>query len=491
MVGLAAAVIDAVGDEVDVAFDCHWRYQVSDAQRLAHELEQLGLMWLEDPVPPENVQALARVTKSTTTPIATGENGYMRHGFREAFECGAIDVAAPDPQKTGGLLETRRIADYADTHYISMAPHCIASPIGTVANVHVARRDPELPRAGVARDERPVLERPRGRLGRAGDRRRAHQGARQARPGRDAEPRPRAPVRAPRRAVLRRVMIAATYSETGASDVLDRRRGRDARSPARARCACELAVAGVNPTDWKSRAGATGALNFDFQVPGQDGAGVIDAVGEGVAKAWVGERVWVYLAGWQSPVGHGGAVHGRAGREGGAAGRRVLRRSARRSACPRSPPTTACSPTARSRASAVLVAGGAGAVGHAAIELAKWGGAEVVTTVSQRRRRPSWRARADVIVNYREDGAAEQIGKVDRIVEVALGPNLELDLAVANAARDDRHLRGRHADGRDPDPAADDARTSTLRFMLLYTIPQARRWRPRSAASRRRSTRAR
>ena len=131
-----------LGDEVDAAFDCHWRYQVSDAQRLAHELEPLGLMWLEDPVPPENVQALRRVTTSTSTPIATGENGYMRHGFREAFECGAIDIAAPDPQKTGGLLETRRIADYADTHYISMAPHCIASPIGTIANVHVCAAIP-------------------------------------------------------------------------------------------------------------------------------------------------------------------------------------------------------------------------------------------------------------------------------------------------------------------------------------------------------------
>jgi gluconate/galactonate dehydratase len=142
MVALAAAVVDAVGDEVDVAFDCHWRYQVSDACRLAHELEDLGLLWLEDPVPPENVAALARVTKSTSTPICTGENGYLRHGFREAFESGAIDIAAPDPQKTGGLLETRRIADYADTHYISMAPHCIASPIGTVANVHVAAAIP-------------------------------------------------------------------------------------------------------------------------------------------------------------------------------------------------------------------------------------------------------------------------------------------------------------------------------------------------------------
>jgi gluconate/galactonate dehydratase len=142
MVELAAAVIDAVGDEVDVAFDCHWRYQVADAQRLAHELEPLGLLWLEDPVPPENVAALRRVTTSTTTPIATGENGYLRHGFREAFETGAISIAAPDLQKTGGLLEARRIADFADTHYISMAPHCIASPVGTVAAAHVAAAIP-------------------------------------------------------------------------------------------------------------------------------------------------------------------------------------------------------------------------------------------------------------------------------------------------------------------------------------------------------------
>src|SRR4051794_41347589 len=129
MGALAAAVIDAVGPEVDVAFDCHWRYQVADAQRLAHELEPLGLMWLEDPVPPENVAALARVTKSTSTPIATGENGYMRHGFREAFEAGAIDIAAPHPQKTGGLLETRRVADHAPTPHNSMAPPRLPSPL--------------------------------------------------------------------------------------------------------------------------------------------------------------------------------------------------------------------------------------------------------------------------------------------------------------------------------------------------------------------------
>ena len=99
-------------------------------------------MWLEDPVPPENVQALRARHDVDDDADRHGKNGYMRHGFREAFECGAIDIAAPDPQKTGGLLETRRIADYADTHYISVAPHCIASPIGTVAKVHVAAAVP-------------------------------------------------------------------------------------------------------------------------------------------------------------------------------------------------------------------------------------------------------------------------------------------------------------------------------------------------------------
>ncbi|QYJ16044.1 D-galactonate dehydratase [Rubrobacter xylanophilus DSM 9941] len=138
MVSLVEAVREAVGDGVDIAFDLHWRYNVSDAVRLACELEPYGLMWLEDPVPPENAEALRRVTRSTRTPIASGENLYLRHGFREALERGALDVAAPDLQKCGGLFEGRKIADMADAHYVAVAPHCIASPIGTVAAVHVA-----------------------------------------------------------------------------------------------------------------------------------------------------------------------------------------------------------------------------------------------------------------------------------------------------------------------------------------------------------------
>ena len=142
MVSLVEAVREAVGDTVDLSFDLHWRYNVSDAQRLAYELEPYGLMWLEDPVPPENIEAMRRVTASTKTPISSGENYYMRYGFRESLEKGALDIIAPDLQKTGGLLEGRKIADMADTHYVAVAPHCIASPIGTIAAAHVATAIP-------------------------------------------------------------------------------------------------------------------------------------------------------------------------------------------------------------------------------------------------------------------------------------------------------------------------------------------------------------
>ena len=142
MASLVEAVREAVGDTIDLAFDCHWRYNVSDALRLAYELEPYGLMWLEDPVPPENIGAMRRVTQGTKTPIASGENYYLRYGFREILETGALDVIAPDLQKVGGLLEARKIADMADTHYVAVAPHCIASPVGTIASAHVATAIP-------------------------------------------------------------------------------------------------------------------------------------------------------------------------------------------------------------------------------------------------------------------------------------------------------------------------------------------------------------
>ena len=263
-------------------------------------------------------------------------------------------------------------------------------------------------------------------------------------------------------------MIAATYSQTGGTDVLEVREV-ETPAPGPGEVRVKLEVAGVNPTDVKSRAGATGSVDFAFQVPGQDGAGVVDAVGEGVARTWIGERVWVYLAAFQRqwgtaaqytvvPLGHAVPLGDASFDLGASLGVPALTAYH----C-----LFADGPLEGRR---VLVAGGAGAVGHAAIELAKWAGAEVVTTVSSPAKAELASA-ADVIVNYREDGAAEKIGKVDRIVEVALGPNLELDLAVANP---NAVIFTYAADTPSAEVPIRRLMTAnlTLRFMLLYTIPR-------------------
>lgn len=136
------AIRGAVDDDTDLCLDCHWQYSTKDAIRLARALEEYDLLWLEDPIPPENVDALAKVTRSTKTPICTGENLYTKHGFRELIQKQATDIVAPDVPKVGGLLESKRIADMADTYYIPMAPHNVSGPIGTMAAAHVCASIP-------------------------------------------------------------------------------------------------------------------------------------------------------------------------------------------------------------------------------------------------------------------------------------------------------------------------------------------------------------
>ncbi len=142
MAGLVGSLRKALGPEVDLAIDCHWNYGVNDAIKLARACEEFDLLWLEDPIPPENTDAMRRVTDATTTPIATGENHYQRHHFRELLEREAVDILAPDYQKVGGLLEGRRIADMAEVHYVAVAPHNISSPIGTMASAHLCAATP-------------------------------------------------------------------------------------------------------------------------------------------------------------------------------------------------------------------------------------------------------------------------------------------------------------------------------------------------------------
>ena len=132
-VALIAAVREAVGPDVELYIEGHGRFGVEAAIRLVRAIEPFRPGWIEEPVPPENVDALREVTLSTTVPVAAGERWYSRHAFRRAFEIGAIRIAQPDIGHVGGLTEARKIAAAADTHYVSVAFHNAASPLMTMA----------------------------------------------------------------------------------------------------------------------------------------------------------------------------------------------------------------------------------------------------------------------------------------------------------------------------------------------------------------------
>jgi galactonate dehydratase len=136
MVDKVAFMREALPKTMELAVDMHGRYDLGTAKRVAKELEPFKLVWLEEPVPPENIDAMRDVRQSTHTPICCGENIYMRWGFRELFEKKAVDIIMPDVQKCGGLLEAKKIADLAHTYYTPIAPHSQASPIGAMATAH-------------------------------------------------------------------------------------------------------------------------------------------------------------------------------------------------------------------------------------------------------------------------------------------------------------------------------------------------------------------
>lgn len=141
-VAVVEAVRDAVGYDIDLAFDCHWDYTVESAKRLARKLEPYDLMWLEDPVPPEETEAQKQVAQATTTPTATGENRFRVHELTELLDEYAVDVATPDPATLGGLAESKRVAERAEERYIPFSPHNVCSPVGTMACVHLCAAIP-------------------------------------------------------------------------------------------------------------------------------------------------------------------------------------------------------------------------------------------------------------------------------------------------------------------------------------------------------------
>jgi L-alanine-DL-glutamate epimerase-like enolase superfamily enzyme len=136
MVSLIGSVYEAVGKDTDIAVDCHWRYNAGDVIKVARELEPFRLLWLEDPVPPNNSAALKEVSSKVRIPIATGENLFLFEGFQEIIADHALGVVTPDLQKVGGLAVAQTIAQFADVHSMPVAPHNISSPVGTLASAH-------------------------------------------------------------------------------------------------------------------------------------------------------------------------------------------------------------------------------------------------------------------------------------------------------------------------------------------------------------------
>jgi galactonate dehydratase len=137
IIDLVAATREAIGYDTDLAIDCHGQFDLPSAITLAKAVEDLRLLWLEEPVPAENVDALAQVRASTSTVICTGENQYTRFEFIELLQKRAVDVIMPDLAKAGGMMEGKRIADIADAFYVPVAPHNVSSPLGMMAACHV------------------------------------------------------------------------------------------------------------------------------------------------------------------------------------------------------------------------------------------------------------------------------------------------------------------------------------------------------------------
>ncbi len=133
-----AAVRRAVGDDVDIAVDPHAKiFEPAQAVALAEALKPDRPLFLEEPLRPENVDALARVAAHTDVPIATGEMLYTKFQFRELLVKQAADVLQPDVCCAGGILECKKIAAMAEAFYVVVAPHNPMGPVATAVNVHL------------------------------------------------------------------------------------------------------------------------------------------------------------------------------------------------------------------------------------------------------------------------------------------------------------------------------------------------------------------
>ena len=133
---------EGLGPDIDIGVDFHAKTSPSVAAVLVKEVEPLNLLFVEEPCPPENVKAMARISARSTTPIATGERLIASYGCRELIESGVVDILQPDINHAGGITALWKIGAMADFAGISMAPHACEGPIGGLATIHVDAATP-------------------------------------------------------------------------------------------------------------------------------------------------------------------------------------------------------------------------------------------------------------------------------------------------------------------------------------------------------------
>ena len=181
------AVREAVGEDIEIGVDSHARiFEPVRALEMAEALKPYRPFFFEEPLRPENIDALADVQASSPIPIATGEMLYTKFQFRELLEKQGADIIQPDVCIAGGLLEMKKIAAMAEAHYVTVAPHNPMGPVATAVNVHFAVSTPNFLILEYSPDDVGQAARPAGRA--AAGEGRLHRGAAGARLRHRAEP---------------------------------------------------------------------------------------------------------------------------------------------------------------------------------------------------------------------------------------------------------------------------------------------------------------
>ncbi|HEY3148883.1 MAG TPA: NADPH:quinone reductase [Dongiaceae bacterium] len=277
-------------------------------------------------------------------------------------------------------------------------------------------------------------------------------------------------------------MKAAFYDRNGPADEVLKVGDLPMPAPVPGEVLVRVKASGVNPSDVKSRAGLRAKMSYPRVVPHSDGTGVIEAIGAGVDPARVGERVWLWNGQWQRPFGTAAEYIALPNFQAPHLPDGVPYEAG---ACLGIPAMTAhrCvfadGPVA---GQTILVTGGAGAVGHYAIQLARWGGAKVIATVSGSDKAAHAKAAgADHIVNYKDENVAEAVKDftkgqgADRAIEVEFGGNLQTTLACLKT----NGVIAAYASSAAMEPKLPFYpmmfQGITLRLVLVYILPEAAR----------------